>query len=270
MRPFLKWAGGKYGIRQHILANLPKGKRLVEPFAGAGSIFLNSHYSQYLLAEKNRDLVDLFQFIQQEGESFIQDACSYFQPENNTVEKYIFYRERFNNLLHQTEQKRERTLLFLYLNKHSYNGLCRYNSRGHYNVPFGKNISLKCPTKRMLMFHQKSRETHTIFEHADFRETMQKARKGDVIYCDPPYVPLTSSFSYVPGEFGTQEQKDLAELAEKLSKKNIPVIVSNHDTPETREYYKNAKIIELSVSRSISCQSNNRKKAQELIAVFGF
>jgi DNA adenine methylase len=267
MRSFLKWAGGKYAIRQHILANLPKGKRLIEPFTGAGAIFLNSDYSQYLLGEKNRDLVDLFQFIQQEGESFIQDASQYFQPENNTAEKYAFFRDRFNQTLNQAKHKRERALLFLYLNRHGYNGLCRYNSQGGYNVPFGKYTRPLFPIEKMLNFHKKSQ--NAIFEQSDFRETMQKAKKDDVVYCDPPYVPLTSNFRYVPGEFSTHDQIELAKLAEKLAGKNIPVIISNHDTPETREYYKNAKIIEFSVYRPISCKINHRQKAKELIAVFG-
>lgn len=267
MRPFLKWAGGKYAIRQHILASLPKGKRLIEPFMGAGAIFLSSDYPQYLLAEKNEDLVDLFRFLQKEGESFIQDCLPYFQPENNCAEKYAFFRNRFNQTLNLPEHKRERAILFLYLNRHGYNGLCRYNSKGGYNVPFGRYAQRILPAENMMHFHQKSQGV--IFEQADFRETLQKARKGDVIYCDPPYVPLKQAFSYVPGDFSMQDQEDLAELAETLAKKNIPVIISNHDTPETREYYKNAKIIELNVSRYISCQTDNRKKAKELIAVFG-
>ena len=161
-------------------------------------------------------------------------------------------------------------MLFIYLNRHGYNGLCRYNSKGGFNVPFGRYKKTLLQEKSMLNFHQKSQ--HAIFEYADFRETCQKAQEGDVIYCDPPYVPLSKTAyfsSYVNMAFSEKDQQDLARIAEDLSRKNIPVIISNHDTPETREYYKNAKIIELNVSRSISCQSDNRQNARELIAVFG-
>lgn len=267
MRPFLKWAGSKYAIRQHVLANLPKGKRLIEPFMGTGTIFLNSQYNSYLLAEKNPDLIDLFRFIQTEGDKFIKDCEPYFQPENNCAEKYAFFREKFNQLLNKPEHKRERAILFVYLNRHGYNGLCRYNNKGFYNVPFGRYAERILPIEAMRAFHQKSKTA--IFEQADFRDTLKKARKGDVVYCDPPYVPLTTAFRYVPGDFTTQDHIELAELAEALGKKNIPVIISNHDTPETREYYKNARTTELSVFRPINCQTHNRGRAPELIAVFG-
>ncbi len=267
MRPFLKWAGSKYAIRQHILANLPEGNRLIEPFMGSGTIFLNSQYKNYLLAEKNPDLIDLFRFIQKEGDVFIQDCLPYFRPENNSAEKYSLFRERFNQTLNNSECKRERALLFVYLNRHGYNGLCRYNNRGFYNVPFGRYAERVLPVESMKTFHQRSQQA--TFELADFRETLKKAKKGDVVYCDPPYVPLTTSFRYVPGNFTTQDHVELTQLAEKLGKKGIPVIISNHDTPETREYYKNARTSELSVFRPINCQSQNRGRAPELIAVFG-
>jgi DNA adenine methylase len=266
MRPFLKWAGSKYAIRQHILANLPKGNRLIEPFVGTGTIFLNTEYKKYLLAEKNPDLVDLFRFLQQEGEAFIQDCLPYFQPENNCAEKYAFFRSAFNDTLNKPEKKRARALLFVYLNRHGYNGLCRYNNKGGYNVPFGRYAERILPAESMREFHRKSQQA--VFEHADFRETFKKAKKGDVIYCDPPYVPLTSTFRYVPGDFTIDDHMELAQLAEKLGKKGIPVIISNHDTPETRKYYKSARMSELSVFRPINCQTHNRGRAAELIAVF--
>lgn len=270
MRSFLKWAGSKYAIRQHIFSVLPEGKRLVEPFAGSGVIFLNSRYDQYLLSEKNVDLIDLFQFLQKEGNAFIKDCRYYFQLENNCAEKYALFRETFNQTLHQPERKRERAMLFLYLNRHGYNGLCRYNSKGYYNVPFGRYTQPVLPEETMKYFHQKSQ--NAIFTLADFRDTLKNAKEGDVIYCDPPYVPLsdTAFFSkYVTGGFSAKDQEDLATLAEQISKKGIPVIISNHDTPITRQYYKNARITELNVRRHISCQINNRQQASELIAVFG-
>ena len=266
MRPFLKWAGNKYTIRQHILATLPEGKRLIEPFMGSGAIFLNTHYEQYVLAEKNPDLVDLFKFIQQEGDSFIQDCLAYFCPKNNCAEKYNFYRDTFNQTLGKSKYKRKRAMLFVYLNRHGYNGLCRYNNQGYYNVPFGRYIKPTLSVERMNFFHQKSQ--HAIFELGDFRQTLTKAKKGDVVYCDPPYVPLTSSFPYVPGYFSLKDQEDLAKIAEALSQQGICVIISNHDTPKTREYYKNARIHSLSVPRQISCKSNNRNQATEINAVY--
>lgn len=269
MRSFLKWAGSKYTIREHIIQKLPEGKRLIEPFTGSASIFLNSHYSEYLLGEKNQDLVDLYQLLQKEGVKFVDDCKEYFILDNNCPEKYLQFREKFNETLNKPRKKKQRALLFLYLNRHCYNGLCRYNNKGIFNVPFGQYHHPKLPEKNMLYFHEKSQQA--IFAYADFRTLLKQAKSGDVIYCDPPYVPLsnTAYFSkYLQGEFSSTDQQDLADIANNLSKKNIPVILSNHDTLETREYYKNAKIIALDVQRRISCSVNNRKKAAEIIAVF--
>lgn len=268
-RSFLKWAGGKYAIRHTVLAALPKGSRLIEPFTGAASIFLNSQYNQYLLAETNLDLIDLFQFLQKEGADFIEEAQAYFQPKTNTAEQYLAFREAFNKTLGKPKQKKKRALLFLYLNRHSYNGLCRYNSKGYFNVPFGRYAKPAVPVKAMLYFHQKSQQA--VFQHADFRKTMNDAQPGDVIYCDPPYAPLSDTAffaSYTQHDFTPNDQSDLAILAEKTRQRGIPVIISNHDTQQTREYYKNARLIELEVARSISCQTTTRKKVGELIAIF--
>lgn len=268
-RSFLKWAGSKYSIRHAILSALPKGSRLIEPFVGAGSIFLNSPYDHYLLAETNPDLIDLFQFLQKEGTHFIEEARAYFQLKNNCAEQYALFRNDFNESLGKPKQKKKRALLFLYLNRHGFNGLCRYNSKGYFNVPFGRYTKPLFPEEAMLYFHQKSQ--HAVFQHADFRKTMNETQPGDVIYCDPPYVPLTTTafFSkYTQGAFTADDQADLAILAEQTRQRGIPVIISNHDTPQTREYYKNARLIELNVHRHISCQATTRKKVSELIAIF--
>ena len=132
-RPFLKWAGSKYNCLKEVLSALPKGRRLIEPFTGSGVVFMNTSYSSYLLAESNRDLIQLFTALQNQGESFITYCQDYFKPEKNDKELYYQMRDRFNSLPHSSE----RSALFLYLNRHGYNGLCRYNSKGIYNVPFG-------------------------------------------------------------------------------------------------------------------------------------
>jgi DNA adenine methylase len=102
-------------------------------------------------------------------------------------------------------------------------------------------------------------------------KTMQRARRGDVVYCDPPYTPLseTANFTdYSAGGFGVEDQKMLAELAEQLARRGIPVVISNHDTPFIRELYANARIEALQVQRYISQDILNRRKAAEVLAIF--
>jgi DNA adenine methylase len=265
-RPFLKWPGNKYHCLQHILPSLPKAKRLIEPFTGSAAIFFNTDYSHYLLAEENNDLINLYCQLQQEGNDFIALCQSYFSPSNNSEEHYYQLRQNFN----ECQTPPERAALFLYLNRHGYNGLCRYNKKGFYNVPFGRYLKPYFPYNEMRLFQQKSRKTH--FLHADFRQTFQAAEQGDVIYCDPPYVPLlsqeTNFIAYTNTRFSETDQIDLAKLALETAHRGITVLISNHDTDFTREHYRDSEITSFNVRRGISCQAENRLPARELLAVF--
>ncbi len=265
MKPFLKWLGNKYAIIERIKATLPVGNRLIEPFVGSGSVFLNTDYQDYLLADINGDLIDLFTTVKEEGDSFIQYTKSFFQPEKNNAESYYKLRERFNS----TKDNRLKSAIFLYLNKHGFNGLFRYNSKGKFNVAFGSYTKPYFPEEELKNFYNKA-QTAT-FITSNFIETMEKAVPGDIIYCDPPYVALsdTANFTgYNASTFGEKEQNILVEIAEDLSKKGIPIIISNQDTAYTKKAYKKAEIIRFDVQRFISCNAATRNKVGEVIAVF--
>jgi len=132
--PFLKWAGGKRKIIDKIKALLPEGQRLIEPFCGSATVFLNTDYSKNLIADTNKDVINIYHHLQQKETTFVEYASQFFIPANNDADKYYEFRKTFN----ETDNKQLRAALFLYLNKHGYNGLCRYNSSGGFNVPFGK------------------------------------------------------------------------------------------------------------------------------------
>lgn len=265
MRPFLKYAGGKYQIIARINKVLPQGNRLIEPFVGAGSVFANTNYSKYLLADNNLALINLFKFLKQEQEDFIYYCAEFFGKKNNTEKKYQEYKYLFNT----TQNLRLKSALFLYLNKHAFNGLMRQNSSGHFNVSFGKYKKPCFPMEKILYFADKLK--HATVTHGDFSITMKKARVGDVVYCDPPYIPLsnTSNFTKYDGNnFDLTKQQLLAKLAKKLANKGIPVVISNHYTSITKQLYADAKIYKFAVQRYISCKGNERNKVQEMLAVF--
>lgn len=265
MKPFLKWAGNKYQIIERIKEVLPKGKRLIEPFVGTGAVFLNTSYSQYILSDINEDLIQLYTYISQEGQNFIDYCKTFFIDVNNTAESFYYWRSVFN----QTEDLRTKAALFVYLNKHGFNGLCRYNADGGFNVPFGKYTKPYFPEKEMQFFHQKSK--YAVFKVADFLNTMNEALPGDVVYCDPPYIPLskTANFtSYSSGGFTEIQQKELVKAAENLAQKGVPVIISNHNTEFVHRVYQNAQIHIFDVQRYISCNGLNRNKASEILAIF--
>jgi DNA adenine methylase len=266
LKPFLKWAGNKYRVLKNILPLLPGGVRLIEPFVGSGAVFLNTNYPKYLLSDNNPDLISLFQILQTHGEEFIHYSAQLFTPENNQQEAYYQLRNQFNACQNDDLL---RASLFLYLNKHGYNGLCRYNSSGGYNVPFGRCPKPYFPLKELHHFLLRSRQAQ--FVHQDYQAIMQMARPGDIVYCDPPYAPLSktayfTAYNSIP--FGLPQQIELAEMAKRLARNKVPVIISNHSTEFTHEIYQGAELIPISVSRSISCNIQKRDKVTEILAVF--
>lgn len=264
-RPFLKWAGGKYDLAERIGYYLPKGKVLIEPFVGAGAIFLNTNYDRYILNDINKDLINLYQAIQSQGSTFIEDAKPLFVAQNNSEDTYYALRSRFN----KSTDPYERSILFLYLNKFGYNGLCRYNKSGEFNVPFGRHKGPSFPQEQIEFFCEKSKKAKFVCE--DFKKTFSRSRLGHVIYCDPPYAPAseTSDFSgYATEGFDPGDQERLADAARHTAERGITVIVNNHDTQFTRKIYRGAKIVPISVRRSISCKPTKRSNANELIAIF--
>lgn len=265
-RAFLKWAGGKYALVDAISRHLPDADKLIEPFVGAGSVFLNTNYDQYLLNDINPDLIELYRTVKQRPGGFIEDARQLFVPGNNTADAFYRLRADFN----QCSDPYQRSLLFLYLNRHGYNGLCRYNSRGGFNVPFGKYKKPYFPQAELEFFAEKAKRA--TFTCQPFQNSFRRARKGQVIYCDPPYLPLslTAAFTqYASGGFSLDEQVLLAKKAEQAAfKRGIPVLISNHDTEQSRFFYRNASLTTLQVNRYISPKGDSRHKVAELLALY--
>jgi DNA adenine methylase len=265
-RAFLKWAGGKFSLIEDITAKLPQAKKLIEPFVGAGSVFLNTNYSKYLLNDINADLINLYNIVKHQSSDYITDSAKFFTPAFNEEQRYYQIRQEFND----SEDIYERAIFFLYLNRHGYNGLCRYNNSGKFNVPFGRYKAPYFPEKELMYFAEKSQLA--TFTCDSFERVFARARKNSVIYCDPPYAPIskTAMFnSYAAGGFTLDNQIKLASLARRTGyKRNIPVLVSNHDTEFTRDIYQGADMTELQVSRFISQNGSTRIKVAELLALF--
>ncbi|BBM63629.1 Dam family site-specific DNA-(adenine-N6)-methyltransferase [Vibrio alfacsensis] len=265
-RAFLKWAGGKYGLVEDIKRHLPPARKLVEPFVGAGSVFLNTDYEHYLLADINPDLINLYNLLKERPEDYISEAKRWFIAENNRKEAYLSIRAEFN----KTDDVMYRSLAFLYMNRFGFNGLCRYNKKGGFNVPFGSYKKPYFPEAEMEFFAEKAKKATFVCE--GYPETFSRARKGSVVYCDPPYAPLsnTANFtSYAGNGFTLDDQAALADIAERAAtERGIPVLISNHDTTLTRRLYHGAELNVVKVKRTISRNGSGRNKVDELLALF--
>ncbi|XBS69501.1 adenine-specific DNA-methyltransferase [Acerihabitans sp. KWT182] len=267
-RAFLKWAGGKYPLIEDIRRHLPAGDCLIEPFVGAGSVFLNTDYEKYILADINSDLINLYNIVKERTDEFIGDARQLFYAESNTPQIYYSMRNEFNLC---TDAYR-RAVLFLYLNRHCYNGLCRYNLSGEFNVPFGRYKKPYFPEIELNWFAEKAQSAIFVCEH--YQKTLMKAEGGSVVYCDPPYVPLstTANFTaYHTNSFNNTEQQNLARIAHRLaSEARVPVLISNHDTLLTREWYCDAVLHVVKGRRTISRNILGRTKVNELLALYHY
>ncbi|MCG9720428.1 Dam family site-specific DNA-(adenine-N6)-methyltransferase [Shewanella sp. Isolate7] len=269
VRSPLKWPGGKKRVLHHIKAVLPRvGKtRLVEPFVGGGSVFLNLDFDEYLLCDTNSDLISLFKAVKKAPLKFERDARQYFTEQNNTPEQYYLLRQKFND----TDDSYHRALLFLYLNRHGYNGLCRYNQSGGYNVPFGRYKKPYFPELEIEHLSHKLKKAEFIV--GDFEQAFECVKSGDVVYCDPPYSPInrTSNFTaYTGAEFSDEDQRRLVQCALKAKGKGVSTLISNHVTEFTDDLYSSADAHKLfSVQRSISQNGKKRDKVEEVLALYG-
>ncbi|MET5770488.1 Dam family site-specific DNA-(adenine-N6)-methyltransferase [Enterobacter cloacae] len=268
-RPFLKWAGGKYSLLPELDRLIPAGKRLVEPFVGGGSVFLNSEkHESYLLADVNADLINLYQMLEVDHIRVCSLAKILFERANSE-EAYKELRDEFNN---QRMGAPERAAAFLFLNRHCFNGLIRYNRDGFFNVGWGKYEAPYFPEIEIKAFKQKSHKC--VFLNAGYRRTLALAGEGDVVYCDPPYEPLpgTAGFTnYAAGGFSWADQISLAESCVAAHQRGAKVLISNSTAPRVIELYEQHgfTLHHVRGRRAISSKGSARETAKDIVATLG-
>ncbi|WP_279050070.1 DNA adenine methylase [Cedecea davisae] len=285
----VKWPGGKGRVIPDLLQHLPKGDCLVEPFVGGASVFLNTDYRRYVLGDINPDLINLYRQVTSWPDEVINAGRRMFQV-FCTPDGYIDVRDSFNaDRLDSMEaiglysdgpdEKRiNRAAEFLFLNRHCYGGMVRYNRRGGFNVPYDKDKQSKpqfFPEASIRLFAEKANDTKAIFLCCPYQNTLKVMTGGDTtIYCDPPYVPTskTANFTqYYSEPFGEKEHRQLAAaLMETNRTTGARIVISNSDTPLTREIYHAFNLHEIDVQRSVAAKPADRKKAGEVIGVLKF
>jgi DNA adenine methylase len=202
-----------------ILGHLPTTGRFLEPFTGSAAVAINASHAGIVAADRNRDLISLYNHVTHETEAVLQHCASLFTPGNNSEVAFRKLREEFN---HDPSPTLRRSALFIYLNRHAFNGLCRYNSKGQFNVPFGRYKAPRVPEAEIRVFAQRAQRIQ--FRLGDFETLMDEAGPGDAVYCDPPYVPISASASftsYEKGGFGVAEQARLAAAARQAASLRI-------------------------------------------------
>ncbi|HAV1601621.1 TPA: Dam family site-specific DNA-(adenine-N6)-methyltransferase [Enterobacter hormaechei subsp. xiangfangensis] len=269
-RPFLKWPGGKSSVLDQVLPHLMGGKRLIEPFVGGGSVFLNAiGFDEYLLADTNKDLINLWIAMQSAPTSLMDTARPMFE-QLNTKDDFHEIRKKFNQNQYGIL---ERAAAFLYLNRTAFNGLMRYNLAGEFNTSYGHYKKPYFPEDEIREFMLWSGRCE--FRRQSFVDTIRMAGSGDTVFCDPPYMPLpdTEGFtSYTSEPFKEEHQWQLLNEMVAAFDRGARVIVTNSGAPAIRENYeKNGfKIYPLHARRSMSCKGDTRGIAADIIGVLEY
>ena len=274
VRPFVKWAGGKGQLLAELSRRLPRRfRRYHEPFVGGGALFFHLYNSGRLhrgasLSDFNPELVLCYQVVRDDVESLI---TALKEHERYRLDRAYFLEirgwDRQTDFVERSPVERAARTIFL--NRTCYNGLYRLNNKGQFNAPFGhyKNPLIVDPDNmRAASLALQGVELSA----GDFGDVAERAEKGDLVYFDPPYVPMsaTASFTHYTGQtFGPDDQRRLADLFDSLMERGVYVMLSNSHTPLSRELYA-AHAVSTSVvlaSRKINCDGQKRGSVEELI-----
>jgi DNA adenine methylase len=266
--PFLKWAGGKGQLLNEFVKLFPDNfNNYIEPFVGGGAVFFYLYSNGKLtnkksvLIDSNKDLITAYKSIKDKNKlRFIIKALSNGKYLNN---KDNFYKVR------EQEPKNDvdKTARLIYLNKTCFNGLYRVNSNGKFNVPFGRYKNpLICDSENLKAVNSALANAKLI--NGDFTIVLEFADKGDFVYFDPPYHPVskTASFTgYTKDSFGEEDQERLAEVYRKLDRRGCKLMLSNSDVKFIRDLYKGYRIEVVKARRMINCKASKRGDVNELV-----
>ena len=269
-KPFVKWVGGKRQLlTQFKLMNLyppekfdPKTGRYFEPFVGGGAVFFDLLPKKAFLSDLNNELVITYNVIKNNVESLIKSLKTH----QNTKEYFLNIRSQEVSKLSDIEIASR----FIYLNRTCFNGLYRVNSKGGFNVPFAGNKNpLICDELNLRKISKALKNVD--IKKQDYKEVLRKAKKGDFVYFDPPYYPVskTSSFtSYTKETFLEKEQIELRDTFVKLTKIGCFIMLSNSDTFFINKIYseiKNTRITKVKAGRAINSDATKRGKITEVL-----
>jgi DNA adenine methylase len=269
-KPFVKWVGGKRQLlRQFRELGLyppedfdPTKNTYFEPFVGGGAVFFDLLPERASLSDLNRELVTTYNVIKNNVEELI-----------SVLNKHKLDKEYFLKIRAQDPNELDNLSVasrFIFLNRTCFNGMYRVNSKGAFNVPFGKHTNpLICDDDNLRKVSKALQKVE--ITHQDYKNVLKKAKKGDFIYFDPPYYPIskTATFTaYTAESFLDKEQKELRDTVVELNKRGCFVMLSNSDTPFINEIYANLKGIRINkvqAGRAINSKGSGRGKVSEVL-----
>ena len=263
--PFLKWAGGKRQLIPQMTEYFPKNyNQYIEPFIGGGAIFFHLLPKKAIISDNNPDLINCYNVIKDDVENLIKSLKKHKYEKNYYYEIRALDRDRKKYTDLSNIEKASRSI---YLNKSGYNGLYRVNSKGFFNVPFGRHKNPKICDEINLRNVSLALENVKI-HLSSFEVCLDYAERGDFIYLDPPYHPLSETAlftSYTKKGFDKILQKKLFEVFKELNNRECYVMLSNSYSEFILDMYKDFKIVTLKAKRNINSDSQKRGLINEVL-----
>ena len=267
--PFVKWAGGKRQLLPQIKERMPaKYNNYFEPFVGGGAVIFELLPRKALINDINKALINAYKQICDAPDAFLKAVKRIDEEMLEDGKKYYYsLREHYNDKLMKDEYDVELAALFVFINKHCFNGLYRVNGKGLFNVPYNNSRSSSAD-ENSIMKISKYLQGITITD-GDFEDACKDAKKGDFVFIDSPYAPLnpTSFESYTKEGFDVESHKRLAGLYDKLTARGCYCMLTNHNTELINDLYGNKgyKIDIVSVKRMINSDASNRVGEEVII-----
>ena len=268
-KPFVKWAGGKRQIIDKLKEYIPEEYgTYYEPFVGGGALLFELSPKDAVINDSNKELMNVFNCIKDE-EKFTKMCSELNRYETSHCEDFYYEvrnmdrdKKKFSRLIDYKRAART-----IYLNKACFNGLYRVNSKGEFNVPFGKKIKVNTYEGQNLgIIHAYLNFSNIKMLSVDFEDAVKDAKKGDFIYFDPPYDSDTDTFnSYTEEGFNKDQQRRLAKVYKELSDRGCYVMLSNHNTILVNELYSEFNIHVIEAKRNINSNGKKRGKVEEVI-----
>jgi DNA adenine methylase len=265
-RPVLKWVGGKRRLIEDIIKLFPRDyheRAYHEPFFGGGALFFHLEPIRGSINDVNNRLMNFYRVLRDNPEELIQEAGKYVYEKD----EYYRLRARFNE---DSLIDVEDAAILLFLNKTGYNGLYRVNSKGKYNVPFGRYKNPRIVDEERIRKASKILENIEI--HSDRFYSVEKfAKPGDIVYFDPPYLPVseTSNFTeYSKTGFGYEDHKLLKDICIELHERGILFVQSNSYIPPILELYEDIQDFRINVvqmNRAINSKASKRGEVNEIL-----
>uniref|UniRef100_UPI003FF128F4 DNA adenine methylase n=1 Tax=Lachnospira sp. TaxID=2049031 RepID=UPI003FF128F4 len=267
--PFVKWAGGKRQLIPQIRERMPeKYNNYYEPFVGGGAVLFELQPANALINDINKALINTYNIICNEADAFLEAVNRLDEEMWEDGKKYYYsVREHYNDKLMKSEYDVELAALFVFINKHCFNGLYRVNGKGLFNVPY--NNSRRASADENVIREVSKYLKGVKIINGDFEEACKDAKKGDFVFIDSPYAPLnpTSFESYTKEGFDIESHKRVAKLYDELTGRGCYCMLTNHNTELINELYGNKgyKIDVVSVKRMINSDASNRVGKEVII-----